>query len=99
MKLLMNVSLAAVLAMSSVISVSAPASARVKHHDNATDQCVTDSEKVGGVLVLGLLLGAVTGGVGSALAYGAAYAVGGAAIGGAGGAVIGVVAHDHDRGC
>ena len=93
MKPILNLSLAAVLATSSVIAVTSPAMAERKHHHEMQMACM-DQGEVGGIIVLGLLLGAVTGGVGSAVAWGGAYAVGGAAIGGASGAALGAV-HSH----
>ena len=93
MKSLLNISLAVVLATISIVAAAPDALARTKHRAHAPAACVSDGE-VGGIIVLGLLLGAVTGGVGSAVAYGSAYAIGGAAIGGAGGAVLGA-AHGH----
>ncbi len=97
MKSLMNLSLAAALVASSVVVAAPDAMARSRHH-HVQDVCV-DGRDVGGAVVLGLLLGAVTGGVGTAIAYGGAYAVGGAALGGAGGAILGAVAHDGHRDC
>jgi hypothetical protein len=97
MKSLMNLSLAAALVASSVVVAAPDAMARSRHH-YAQDVCV-DNRDIGGVVVLGLLLGAVTGGVGSAIAYGGAYAVGGAALGGAGGALFGAAVHGHHRDC
>jgi hypothetical protein len=96
MKSLMNISLAAALVASSFVVAAPDAMARKRHHQQ--DVCLDDRE-IGGIVVLGLVLGAVTGGVGTAIAYGGAYAVGGAALGGAGGAILGVVAHDHHRDC
>ena len=93
MKSLLNITLAAVLATSSIVAASAPATARVKHHQETNDRCLTKDE-VGGVVVLGLLLGAVTGGVGSAVVLGSAYAAGGAAIGGASGLALGAIHSD-----
>ena len=94
MKTLFNISLAAVLATSSVVAASAPALAKVKHHSEMHDGCLS-KDQVGGIVVLGLVLGAVTGGVGSAVVWGGAYAVGGAAIGGAGGLALGVIHTDN----
>ena len=93
MKPLLNLSFAAVLATSSIVAATTPVMAQRIHHHEVQMACM-DQGKVGGIIVLGLLLGAVTGGVGSAVAWGSAYAVGGAAIGGAGGAVLGAV-HTH----
>ena len=97
MKHLLNFSLAAALAVSSVAVTAAPAMAKAKHHHEMQMACM-DQGEVGGIIVLGLLLGAVTGGVGSAVVWGGAYAVGGAAIGGASGAVLGAVHTHHDCG-
>jgi hypothetical protein len=97
MKSLMNISLAAALVASSFVVAAPDAMARKRHHQSE-DVCL-DNRDIGGIVVLGLVLGAVTGGVGTAIAYGGAYAVGGAALGGAGGAILGVVAHDHHRDC
>ncbi len=93
MKSLMNISLAAALVASSIVVAAPDAMARSRHHQSQ-DICLDDRD-IGGVIVLGLLLGAVTGGVGSAIAYGGAYAVGGAALGGAGGALFGAAVHGH----
>lgn len=93
MKHLLNISLAATLAVTSVAVTAAPAIAKEKHHHEMQMACM-DQGEVGGIIVLGLLLGAVTGGVGSAVAWGSAYAVGGAAIGGASGVALGAI-HSH----
>jgi hypothetical protein len=97
MKTLMNLSLAAALVASSIV-VAAPDAMAGKRHHKSHDVCLNDGE-IGGIVVLGIVLGAVTGGVGTAIAYGGAYAVGGAALGGAGGAILGVVSHGHHRNC
>jgi hypothetical protein len=97
MKSLINLSLAAALVASSVVVTAPEAMARKRHHQSQ-DVCLNDRD-VGGIVVLGLLLGAVTGGVGSAIAYGGAYAVGGAALGGAGGALFGAAVHGHHNDC
>lgn len=94
MKSLINLSLAAALVASSVVATAPDAFAGKRHHHKQS-VCMDDRD-IGGIVVLGLVLGAVTGGVGSAIAYGGAYAVGGAAIGGAGGALLGAAhAHHH----
>ena len=93
MKPLLNLSLAAVLATSSIVAAASPAMAKAKHHHEMPMACM-DQGDVGGIIVLGLLLGAVTGGVGSAVVWGGAYAVGGAAIGGASGLALGAI-HSH----
>lgn len=95
MKTIMNLSLAAILATSSMMAVAPEAMAKKKHH--SSEVCLSDKD-VGGIIVLGAVLGAVTGGVGSALVYGGAYAIGGAAIGGGIGLGLGVIHHGH-HGC
>jgi hypothetical protein len=92
MKSLLNISLAVALVASSFVVAAPDAMARKRHHQSH-ETCLNEGE-IGGIVVLGLVLGAVTGGVGSAIAYGGAYAVGGAALGGAGGALLGA-AHGH----
>ena len=94
MKSLLNLTLAAALATSSIVAAASPAMAKERHHHEMHDGCLT-KDQVGGIVVLGLLLGAVTGGVGSAVVWGSAYAVGGAAIGGASGLALGVVHTDN----
>ena len=95
MKTIINLSLAAILATSSMVAVAPDAMAKKKryHHEEV---CLSDRD-VGGIIVLGAVLGAVTGGVGSALVYGSAYAVGGAAIGGGLGLGLGLIHHGHNR--
>ena len=95
MKTIMNLTLAAILATSSLVAVAPEAMAKQKrYHHN--DVCLSDKD-VGGIIVLGAILGAVTGGVGSAVVYGSAYAIGGAAIGGGAGLALGVIHHGHGR--
>lgn len=96
MKSLMNISLAAILASTSLVAVAPEAMAKQKrhHHD---EMCLSDKD-VGGIIVLGAILGAVTGGIGSAVVYGSAYAIGGAAIGGGASLALGVIQHGH-HGC
>ena len=96
MKTVLNLSLAAVLATSSIVAATAPAMAdRRHHHDQMGDHMACmDQGELGGIIVLGLVLGAVTGGVGSAVVWGSAYAVGGAAVGGATGLALGAI-HSH----
>ena len=96
MKTLINISLAVVLATSSIVAASAPAMAKSRKHQQQV-QCMSDKD-VGAIIVVGAILGAVTGGVGSAVVYGGAYAVGGAAIGGGLGLGLGLIHHGH-RGC
>ena len=93
MKPLLNISLAAILVASSIVAAAPPALAGAKHHHHEHMGCMTDGD-IGGIIVIGALLGAVTGGVGSAIVYGGAYAVGGAAIGGGAGLLLGA-AHGH----
>ncbi len=93
MKSILNISLAAALVTSSIMAATSPALAKVRHQQEEQRACL-DQNEVGGIIVLGLLLGAVTGGVGSAVAWGGAYALGGAAIGGASGLALGAV-HTH----
>lgn len=95
MKTIINLSLAAILATSSLVAVAPEAMAKQKRH-HAEEVCLSDKD-VGGIIVLGAILGAVTGGVGSALVYGGAYAVGGAAIGGGVGLGLGLIHHGHGR--
>jgi hypothetical protein len=92
MKSLMNLSLAVALVASSIVVAAPDAMAGKRHHQK--EVCLNEGE-IGGAVVLGLLLGAVTGGVGSAIAYGGAYAVGGAALGGAGGLLLGITNGHH----
>ena len=95
MKTIMNLTLAAVLATSSLVAVAPEAMAKQKRH-HSEEVCLSDKD-VGGIIVLGAILGAVTGGVGSAVVYGSAYAIGGAAIGGGAGLALGVIHHGHNR--
>ena len=92
MKSLVNISLAAVLATSSIVAAAPAAMAKDRHHH---EMCISDKD-LGGIIVVGAILGAVTGGVGSAVVWGGAYAVGGAAIGGGAGVLIGVHHRHHD---
>ncbi len=96
MKNLLMISLATALVITSMAAAAPEALARAKHHDEHHMAACMDERDVGGIVILGLLLGAVTGGVGSAVAYGGAYAVGGAAIGGGAGATLGLL-HGHHR--
>lgn len=91
MKSLINISLAAALIASSVVTTSAPAMAKARHHQ--AEMACMDERDVGAIIVVGVLLGAVTGGVGAAIAYGGAYAAGGAAIGGGAGLLLGAAHH------
>jgi hypothetical protein len=91
MKSLINISLAAALVASSLVTASAPAMAKKRHHA-AEPACMSEGD-VGAIIVAGVLLGAVTGGVGAAIAYGGAYAAGGAAIGGGAGLLLGAAHH------
>ena len=75
----------------SIVAAAPVAMAKEKHHHD--QMCISDRD-VGGIIVLGAVLGAVTGGVGSALVYGGAYVAGGAAIGGGAGLFLGAV-HSH----
>lgn len=93
MKSILNISFAAALATSSIVAAASPALANSKHHHDEERACL-DQNEIGGIVVLGLVLGAVTGGVGSAVVWGGAYALGGAAIGGASGLALGAV-HTH----
>jgi hypothetical protein len=86
-------SLAAALAVSCVLATAPEAMAKKRHHQQRME-CLNPDETAG-IVVLGLVLGAVTGGVGTAIAYGGAYAVGGAAIGGGAGLVLGAVHSKH----
>jgi hypothetical protein len=94
MKNLMSMTLAVALATSSIVVASGPAMAGKRHHYQDRAACMTN-EDVGGIIVLGVVLGAVTGGVASALLYGGAYAVGGAAIGGGAGLALGAIGDSH----
>jgi len=94
MKKLLKISLVAAMVTSSTVAAAPEAFANAKHHQEHHMMACMDDRDVGGIIILGLLLGAVTGGVGSAVAYGGAYAVGGAAIGGGAGATLGVL-HSH----
>jgi hypothetical protein len=94
MKNLMSITLAVALATSSIVVASGPAMAEKRHHYQDRAACMTN-EDVGGLIVLGVVLGAVTGGVANALFYGGAYAVGGAAIGGGSGLALGAVSDGH----
>lgn len=96
MKTLINMSLAVVLATSSIVAASAPAMAKSKKHYQEHAECMSDKD-LGAIIVVGAILGAVTGGVGSAVVYGGAYAVGGAAIGGGLGLGLGLIHHGHHR--
>jgi hypothetical protein len=84
-----KVSLATALTLSCVLATTPEAMAKKRHQQHSVE-CV-NPDKAAGIIVLGLMLGAVTGGVGTAIAYGGAYAVGGAAIGGGAGLVLGAV--------
>jgi hypothetical protein len=96
MKKLVSIALAVALATSSIVVATGPAVAGQRHHNQDRAACMTN-EEVGGIIVLGVVLGAVTGGVASALLYGGAYAVGGAAIGGGAGLALGAVGDGHRR--
>jgi hypothetical protein len=97
MKSLINISLAAALVASSVVTAAGPAMAKTKRH-HAEMACMTEGD-VGAIIVVGALLGAVTGGVGAAIAYGGAYAAGGAAIGGGAGLLLGAAHHGAHSHC
>jgi hypothetical protein len=90
-----KISLATALATSSIL-MTAPEAMAKKRHQEKRMECLSRDETTG-IIVLGVVLGALTGGVGTAVAYGGAYAVGGAAIGGGAGLVLGAV-HGH-HGC
>ena len=77
------------------MAVASPALAKVRHHQEEQRACL-DQNEVGGIIILGLVLGAVNGGVGSAMAWGGAYALGGAAVGGASGLALSAV-HTHEH--
>jgi tetrahydromethanopterin S-methyltransferase subunit D len=97
MKKILMISLAASLAVSSIVA-SAP-SAFAQRHRVHHQACVDEGSGIPPILILATVLGAATGGIASGVAYGAAYAAGGTAIGAGGGLAVGLIGDAHHHHC